>query len=130
MAEECEHKTVMFDVYERLSGGYWVRAVGVLHGSLNVLGSGWSGMVSAVQRDVPESRLRRVFGIARELGAVTRKVGPYLLRALHPSCNPRDETEPDWLEQWQSYTAQNENKGPMPVIDTTSEDMGRPVAAN
>ncbi|MFT7653234.1 MAG: putative metal-dependent hydrolase, partial [Candidatus Azotimanducaceae bacterium] len=41
MAEECEHKTVAFDVYERLSGAYWARAAGVLHGSFHVLGLGW-----------------------------------------------------------------------------------------
>ena len=126
MAEECEHKTVAFDVYQRLYGSYWVRALGVFHGSFHVLGLGLVGMTSALRRDFPQNRLKRWGGTLRQLGAMLRTVGPYLLRALHPNYDPRQENEPDWLEQWKSYNAQNDNNGPMPVIDTTSEDMGLP----
>lgn len=126
MAEECEHKTVAFDVYEHLYGGYWPRALGVIHGSFHVLGLGYIGMSSALRRDLPENRLQRLAGTLRQLGAIARKVGPFLLRALHPSYNPRQENEPEWLDDWIAYNAQSKNMGPMPVIDTTSEDMSLP----
>jgi len=129
MAEECEHKTVAFDVYQRLYGSYWVRALGVIYGSFHVLGLGVVGMTSALRRDYPQNRLKRWGGTLRELGAMLRTIGPYLLRALHPNYNPRQEKEPDYLQEWTSYNAQNNNKGPMPVIDTTSEDMGLPSKA-
>lgn len=129
MAEECEHKTVAFDVYERLYGGYWARALGVIHGSFHVLGLGFVGMTSALRRDLPQSRLRRIGGTLRQLCTVARKVGPFLIRALHPNYNPRQESEPDWLAQWISYNAGNENNGPMPIIDTRSESMDLPLRA-
>jgi len=126
MAEECEHKTVAFDVYQRLYGNYWPRALGVFHGSFHVLGLGVIGMASALRRDFPQDRLKRAGGTLRQLGAVLKQAGPYLLRALHPNYDPRQEKEPDYLHDWTSYNAKNNNKGPMPVIDTASKDMGLP----
>lgn len=126
MAEECEHKTVAFDVYQYLYGGYWARAVGVIHGSFHVLGLGWLGMNSALRRDLSGRQLRRMVGSLRQLGAIAKQVGPYLLRALHWNYDPRQETEPAWLDEWVAYNAQLKNNGPMPVIDTTSESLDLP----
>lgn len=127
MAEECEHKTVAFDVYQKLYGNYWPRALGVLHGSAHVLGLGVIGMRSALKRDSTLSRWQRTLGTARQLLAVAVKVGPYLLRALAPGYDPRQESEPDWLDDWQRYHALQDDAGPMPVIDTASDAMAVPV---
>lgn len=127
MAEECEHKTVAFDVYQALYGAYWPRAFGVLHGSFHVLGLGVLGMRSALKRDANSSLASRLLGSARQLGAVAVRVGPYLLRALKSSYDPRQESEPDWLDEWQEFTAASDNSGPLPVIDTRSADLGLPA---
>lgn len=127
MAEECEHKTVAFDAYQALFGGYWWRALGVAHGSFHVLGLGLIGMRSALRRDQSLSVWQRLVGTARQLAAIAVKVGPYLLRALQPGYDPRQESEPEWLAQWQRYHALQGDRGPMPIIDTASETMGLPA---
>lgn len=127
MAEECEHKTVAFDVYEKLYGAYWPRAVGVIHGSAHVLGLGCVGMLSALRRDSRDSLFRRTWGVVCQLSAIFVKVGPFMARALGPNYNPRQEREPEWLDQWLSFNEEVDNKGPMPVIDTSSEEMGLPL---
>jgi hypothetical protein len=127
MAEECEHKTVAFDVYEKLYGAYWPRAVGVIHGSAHVLGLGCVGMLSALRRDSRDHLFRRTWGVVCQLSAIVVKVGPFMVRALGPNYNPRQESEPEWLDQWLSFNEEVDNKGPMPVIDTSSEEMGLPL---
>jgi uncharacterized protein len=127
MAEECEHKTVAFDVYKKLYGAYWPRALGVIHGSTHVLGLGCVGMLSALKRDSSDSLFRRTWGVVCQLSAIFVNVGPFMLRALGPNYNPRQESEPEWLDQWLSFNEAVDNQGPMPVIDTSSEEMGLPV---
>ena len=127
MAEECEHKTVAFDVYEKLYGAYWPRALGVIHGSTHVLGLGCVGMLSALKRDSSDSLFRRTWGVVCQLSAIVVNVGPFMLRALGPNYNPRQESEPEWLDQWLSFSEEVDNQGPMPVIDTSSEEMGLPL---
>ncbi|MBT3833081.1 MAG: metal-dependent hydrolase [Gammaproteobacteria bacterium] len=127
MAEECEHKTVAFDVYEKLYGAYWPRAFGVIHGSAHVLGLGCVGMMSALGRDSSDSLFRRTWGVLCQSSAIIVKVGPFMARALGPNYNPRQESEPEWLNQWLSFNAELDNQGPMPVIDTGSEEMGLPL---
>ena len=127
MAEECEHKTVAFDVYEKLYGTYWPRALGVIHGSTHVLGLGCVGMLSALKRDSSDSLFRRTWGVVCQLSAIVVNVGPFMLRALGPNYNPRQESEPEWLDQWLSFSEEVDNQGPMPVIDTSSEEMGLPL---
>lgn len=128
MAEESEHKTVAFDVYQAVDGGYWRRAFGVLHGSLHVIGLGMIGMQSALRRDLPHSRWQRLRGTAGQVAQMLYKVGPYMWRALLPGYDPRQEPEPDWIAQWQQLCAQGGNDGPMPVIDTASEALAVPLA--
>ena len=127
MAEECEHKTVAFDVYEKLYGAYWPRAVGVIHGSAHVLGLGCVGMLSALRRDSKDNLFRRTWGVVCQFSSIVVKVGPFMVRALGPNYNPRQENEPEWLDQWLSFNEEVDNQGPMPVIDTSSEEMGLPL---
>jgi predicted metal-dependent hydrolase len=126
MAEECEHKTVAFDVYESLYGAYWPRAIGVIHGSAHVMGLSCIGMFSALRHDSKDSLFRRTWGVLCQLSAIVVKVGPFLVRALGPNYNPRQESDPEWLGQWVSFNEEAGNQGLMPVIDTSSDEMGLP----
>jgi hypothetical protein len=84
-------------------------------------------MMSALGRDSSDSLFRRTWGVLCQSSAIIVKVGPFMARALGPNYNPRQESEPEWLNQWLSFNAELDNQGPMPVIDTGSEEMGLPL---
>lgn len=126
MVEETEHKTVAFDVYQYCFGDYLPRALGVLHGSFGVLGLGLRGMFHALRQDNRLWHWRDLVGLGRELGFTLREVGPFLLRAMKPSYDPREETEAAWVCEWtEGYRA----AGPvevMPLVDTSAAEMPQP----
>ena len=127
MVEETEHKLVAHDVYEAVSPGYWRRAVGVLHGSLDVIR--WSRrcyralLLADGRWQRPLSRLNVWWWAARFLlGA-----GPAVLRALVPGHDPRDMKDHPWVREWIAGHARQETRGaPMPLIDTQSAAMPVP----
>ena len=110
MVEEAEHKTVAFDAYQACFGNYWPRVFGVFHGSAHVIGYGFVGMVSALRRSGELRKLRTLGRLARLLGSMTWEVGPYLLRALLPGYNPRQEQEAGWVDEWIQRYAEVEAK--------------------
>ena len=101
MTEECEHKTVAFDVYMSIYGHkYLARAWGVLHGSFGGLGLGARGMLAAMKYDGSIKRLSNWWAITRLFGQILWNVGPYLLHAMLPWHNPRDIPDSRWISQW------------------------------
>jgi predicted metal-dependent hydrolase len=126
MIEETEHKTVAFDVYMAVSGRYWPRAVGVLHGSFHVLGYGYRGLFCALRRDGELRSLRRVLETLRETFDMTVNVGPYLLRALLPWHNPRKDADPQWMKEWVAGHALLAADAPVPLVDTEHPLMPTP----
>lgn len=127
MVEETEHKLVAHDVYEAVSPGYWRRAVGVLHGSLDVIRWSRHCYRALLQRDGrwrrPISRIKVWWWAARFLlGA-----GPAVLRALVPGHDPRMMKDHPWVREWIAGHARKETRGaPMPLIDTQSAAMPVP----
>lgn len=127
MVEETEHKLVAHDVYEAVSPGYCRRAVGVLHGSLDVIR--WSRrcyralLLQDGRWRRPSSRLKVWWWAARFLlGA-----GPALLRALVPGHDPRGMKDHPWVREWIAAHARAGERGaPMPLIDTQSAAMPVP----
>jgi hypothetical protein len=84
-------------------------------------------MLSALRRDSRDNLFRRTWGVVCQFSSIVVKVGPFMVRALGPNYNPRQESEPEWLDQWLSFNEEVDNQGPMPVIDTSSEEMGLPL---
>jgi predicted metal-dependent hydrolase len=90
-AEEIEHKSVAFDVFEEVDGRYWVRAGGMVAAFLVLSGLWTAGTVSFLRQD-PDVDLRRILGelqAARSKGRVGsfRMVGmffDYLRPGFHP----------------------------------------------
>jgi len=80
MVEEAEHKTVAFDIYQAIRGGYLTRAIGVLHGSLDVMRFSMRGYQAMLRQDglwrSPRSRLKLAFQLAQFLLHVTPSVLP------------------------------------------------------
>lgn len=126
MVEEVEHKTVAFDAYQACFGEYWPRALGVLQGSFGVLGLGVIGMFSALKQQGNLFNLRSLFGITRELAIMCYEVGPFLLRAMSPNFDPRQETEPGWVDEWIKGHASADPTHPLPLIDTSQATMDVP----
>jgi predicted metal-dependent hydrolase len=133
MVEETEHKTVAFDVYMACYGDYWPRAKGVFHGSFHVIGLGLVGMATALRKDGPLLRPRRMAELFRELCSLTWNVGPFLLRALLPGHNPRGEADPEWMQAWTAGHASFQSKQPagtpLPLVDTSDPAMPVPFSA-
>ncbi|MBI5617092.1 MAG: metal-dependent hydrolase [Gammaproteobacteria bacterium] len=126
MVEETEHKTVAFDTYMAYSGRYLPRAIGVFHGSFHVLGYGLIAMVAALKKDGLWPRPRTLWEIVREVGSLLWNVGPYLLRGLLPSHNPRCDEDPEWQKAWIAGYKTLPPNTPVPLLDTRDPDIPVP----
>lgn len=126
MIEEAEHKTVAFDAYMAYSGAYLPRMLGVLHGSFHVIGYGFLGMFRALRKDGTLYRPGTLVEILRETASLAWNVGPYLIRALLPGYDPRQETDPEWARDWVSGYARLPTNAPLPLIDTKNAEMPVP----
>jgi hypothetical protein len=100
MVEEIEHKTVTFDVFERLHGGYWMRAYGFFYATGHLLGRGFQGYTKMLHEDGLlnrwDSRLRRWATIGRFLFGTGRRA----IRILNPWYDPRQTRDPEWALAW------------------------------
>lgn len=127
MVEETEHKLVAHDVYQAVSPGYWRRAFGVLHGSLDVIRWSRKCYRALLLKDgrwrQPASRLKVWWWAARFLAGTV----PALLRAMLPGHDPREVKDHPWVREWIAGHARAGERGaPMPLIDTTSAAMPVP----
>lgn len=129
MVEEAEHKTVAFDVYQAVAGGYLTRALGVLHGSFDVMRFSMRGYQAMLRHDGlwrrPRSRLR----LALRLAQFLRHVTPSLLHALLPWHNPRATSEHEWSLEWLRRYAAAPAGQPPALVDTADPAMPVPYAA-
>lgn len=126
MVEETEHKTVAYDTYMACSGRYLPRIRGVFHGSFHVLGYGLIAMITALKKDGLWLRPTTMLELGREFGSLLRNVGPYLLRALLPSFNPRCDADPQWQKDWVAGHRRLAPNTPLPLLDTRAPDIPVP----
>ena len=126
MVEETEHKTVAFDAYMAYSGKYWPRVFGVFHGSFHVVGFGIIGMLKALRKDKLLTKPASLIELCRELGSLIWNVGPFMLRALLPEHNPRNEKDPQWMLDWVAGHARLSVDEPLPLVDTNDPNMPVP----
>jgi len=129
MVEETEHKTVAFDVYQYCFGDYWPRAIGVLYGSFGVLHLGLGGMFRALRESGDLFSVRGVLGLVKEASKTLGAILPYLLRAMKPDYDPRDEPEARWAQEWIDGYAQADPEQPMPLVDTKASGIPSPFVA-
>ena len=126
MIEEGEHKTVAFDAYMACSGDYLPRFLGVFHGSWHVIGLGFWAMLIALRKDKLLFKPKTLFSIFREVGSMCFNVGPFMLRALKPGFNPRQEKEPQWMMDWIKAYATLPKGERIPLVDTRDPQMPVP----
>lgn len=129
--EETEHKLVAHDVYHALFGGslrgYLARVLGVLHGSLDVMWYSMRGYKAILQKDGLWTNLRSRLRLAQRLGSFVVTVGPYLLRALLPGHDPRQEKDQPWVLEWLAGHARSDAPS-LPLLDTNDPAMPVPFA--
>lgn len=99
-AEEIEHKSVAFDVFEAIDGAYWLRVLGLAHALVHTM---------ADLRRMARHLLRadRVFEsfqgrrrVWRVRWALAKGVLPELRHYLRPSYHPSEHADPPLIAGW------------------------------
>lgn len=129
MVEETEHKCVAHDAYRALFkptlGNYFARAIGVFHGSFDVMRFSRRAYIKILKREGLWQSFRSRVTLYRELAVFVAHVGPYLLRAALPGHDPRMEKDPEWVTAWlAAYDRADKTRAPL--IDTHDPVMPIP----
>ena len=85
MVEETEHKSVAYDVYQKVCGKYWLRVYGLLHGSLHVGFMSRRAYIAMLKKDGLWNDLSSRIRVWKMVGHFFLKAAPAMLRALRPS---------------------------------------------
>ena len=122
MIEETEHKSVAIDVYQAISGKYWLRIVGLIWGSFHV------GLLSRrayrvmMQRDGKWYNLPTRLRLWSMIGRFFLRTGRAMVRALKPSYHPENVKDPAWVAKWRAaYSEQDPST--IPLLNTGSPDI-------
>jgi predicted metal-dependent hydrolase len=122
MVEETEHKSVAFDVFQAVSGHYWLRVAGLLHGSLHVGLMSRRAYKVMLKKDGQwrnvQSRLRLWKMVARFF----HKAGFAMLQALRPGYHPDKVGDPAWIAQWRHAYA-GHGADFVPLLNTSGKTI-------
>jgi predicted metal-dependent hydrolase len=133
MVEETEHKCVAYDIYQATFGhgfrAYLARALGVFHGSFDVMRYSMCGYKAILQHEGLWSQLRSRLRLAGHLSDFIRHVGPYLLRAALPGHSPRREKDPQWVLDWIAGHG-SAASDQLPLLDTQAPFMPVPFPSS
>lgn len=127
MVEETEHKSVAFDVYQALEGRYWLRILGLLHGSLHVGLLSRRGYKAMLKKDGRWQDLRARLRLWRLVAAFLGKAGVAMIRALRPDYHPDKVADPAWIGRWQTAYAHVGGDG-LPILSLAAGRV-EPVGA-
>lgn len=102
-AEEIEHKSVAFDVYQAVDGRYWLRALGMVIAVTGLLAFGGFATRMLLRQDgVGRAQLRRERREAAERGQhrdyVRLALSTYFRRGFHPDQVANDHLAVSWFE--------------------------------
>jgi uncharacterized protein len=118
MVEETEHKTVAYDLYMHLYGGYVAKAWGLIIGAGHVAGCSRLAYKAMLTRDGRWHKWRSRLSVYAMVGRFLLHAGPAMLRSLLPGYHPAKVTDPDWVAQWMSAYA-GLPEGSIPLLDTS-----------
>ncbi|MGI9439793.1 MAG: metal-dependent hydrolase [Parvibaculales bacterium] len=122
MVEETEHKTVAFDVYQHLYGGYFARVRGVFDGSWHVMRYSHRGYKLMLKKDGRWWQLASRWRLLKMEASFLFNVGKLLLGAMLPGHHPDDISDPDWVQQWSS-AYRNLAEDEIPLLDTNHPEI-------
>ncbi len=124
--EEIEHKTVTFDVFEHLYGGYLWRIIGLIVATVHIMARTRSGYKRLLQEDGLWHDLRSRLALAGMLLRIFGNLGPRLLRIMRPGYNPRQVADPQWMHDWAAL--HDAGAAGVAQIDTTRLAEAQPMA--
>lgn len=122
MVEETEHKTVAYDVFQAVSGHYWLRLYGLLHGSFHVGFMSRRAYRAMLKKDGRWSNLASRIRLWKMVGRFFLKSGGAMLNSMRPGYHPSKRSDPAWVEQWRHAYA-GTPEGFVPMLDTRSETI-------
>ncbi|HEX4351929.1 MAG TPA: metal-dependent hydrolase [Polyangiales bacterium] len=102
-AEEVEHKSVAFDVFQAIDGGYAMRIFGyvvALVRSIADIHEMTDHMLSADQTVDPRQSRRRLRAVRI---ALLKELGPELLHYFKPNYSPSEHEDPALLKAWLAH---------------------------
>lgn len=105
-AEEVEHKSVAFDVYQAVSGRYWLRVWGLASALANTVGDlrAFAQHMLKIEGLWAQRETRRRYGHVRL--ALGKAVLPALVQYLMPGYDPREHRDPPLITAWlEAYRA-------------------------
>lgn len=122
MVEETEHKSVAYDVFQKLSGRYWLRIAGLVWGSLHVGLMSRRAYIVMLKKDGRWNQLSTRLRLYKMIGRFFVRAGTAMVRALRPGYHPDKVEDPAWVHQWrEAYAGQGGNF--VPLLDTTQQGI-------
>jgi predicted metal-dependent hydrolase len=126
-AEEVEHKSVAFDVYQAIHGGYWMRAFGLVSALVHTIRDLRKFTQHMLRGDGlwedPKSRKR----LSKVRIALLKRLIPPLRAYLRPGYHPSQHPVPPVIDAWlRSYREGNDLR----ALDSKELDALAAVAAS
>ena len=102
-AEEIEHKSVAFDVFEAVDGRYWMRLLGMAIGVTSLLFFAGVARRRLIRADgLSHARVRREWREARDRGQGSGTIWRGVFSYLRPGFHPDDIDNYHLVEQWRA----------------------------
>ena len=127
MVEETEHKSVAFDVYQSVSGRYWLRLAGLLWGSLHVGLMSRRAYIAMLKKDGQWRNFRSRLRLWKMVCRFFVKAGAAMLDATRPTYHPDKRADPAWVDQWRDAYGGNADNF-VPLLNTKDNNIA-PVFA-
>ncbi len=122
MVEETEHKSVAYDVFQAVSGSYWLRVLGLIYGSMHVGILARRAYMVMLKKDGRWANLRSRMRLWRMVGRFFVKAGGAMLRSLRPAYHPDEVQDPPWIDKWRDAYSGNQADF-VPLLNTTTESI-------
>ena len=122
MVEETEHKSVAYDVFQAVSGSYWLRILGLIYGSMHIAILSRRAYMVMLKKDGRWANLRSRMRLWRMVGRFFIKAGAAMLRSFRPSYHPDKVQDPPWIDKWRDAYSGNQADF-VPLLNTTTESI-------
>jgi len=114
--EEVEHKSVAFDAYQAVYGGYFYRVFGTMYATAHVVKFSRRAYQAMLKKDGLWSSFRSRWALLKMITRFFWNMLPTLLAACVPGHHPSQVEDPRWYQDWIEAYGQDESAAV--VLDT------------
>ncbi|MGV8995561.1 MAG: metal-dependent hydrolase [Parvibaculaceae bacterium] len=125
-AEEIEHKSVTFDVFDHLHHSTFWRLTGLFYATGHIFWRTRAGYHRLLKADGLWYNWRSRLTLLVLLARIFARLLPRLARALSPGYHPRKVADPAWMQSWVVLAARDADAPAR--LDTTRLDEPAPVS--